>query len=201
MSSESVIIAPYPGIVAKAPRIREVGANQRIGQTANSIRGRLLGFIRKRVASEDDAEDILQDVFYQFVASADIEEPIEQVASWLYTVAKNKITDWYRKKRPETFDPDDEANALGVLALIGDAQDTPEGSYEQKLMWEAISSALDELPTKQREVFIMHEIEGRPFKEIAEMTGENINTLLARKRYATLTLREKLQEVYDDFVS
>ena len=201
MSSESVILAPHPGIVANAPRIREVGANQRIGQTANSIRGRLLGFIRKRVASEDDAEDILQDVFYQFVASADIEEPIEQVASWLYTVAKNKITDWYRKKRPETFDPDDEANALGVLALIGNTQDTPEGSYEQKLMWEAISSALDELPTKQREVFIMHEIEGRPFKEIAEMTGENINTLLARKRYATLTLREKLQEVYDDFVS
>ncbi len=201
MSSESVIIAPYPGIVAKTPRIREVGANQRIGQTASSIRGRLLGFIRKRVASEDDAEDILQDVFYQFIASADIEEPIEQVASWLYTVAKNKITDWYRKKRPESFDPDDEANALGVLALIGDTQDTPEGSYEQKLMWEAISSALDELPAKQREVFIMHEIEGRPFKEIAEKTGENINTLLARKRYATLTLREKLQEVYDDFVS
>jgi RNA polymerase sigma factor (sigma-70 family) len=161
---------------------------------------RLLDFIRRRVRSEADAEDILQDVFYQLAETDSIAEPIEQLTSWLFTVARNKIIDWYRKKKPESLPveiPDDDAR-LGVSDLLLDPRQNPDDVYARSILWDTFSDALEELPDNQREVFVLHEFEGRSFKEIAELTGEPINTLLSRKRYAVLFLREQLRELYDE---
>jgi len=163
-------------------------------------RRRLLDFIRRRVRSEADAEDILQDVFYQLAETDSIAEPIEQLTSWLFTVARNKIIDWYRKKKPESLPveiPDDDAR-LGVSDLLLDPRQNPDDVYARSILWDTFSDALEELPDNQREVFVLHEFEGRSFKEIAELTGEPINTLLSRKRYAVLFLREQLRELYDE---
>jgi RNA polymerase sigma factor (sigma-70 family) len=161
---------------------------------------RLLDFIRRRVRSEADAEDILQDVFYQLAETDSIAEPIEQLTSWLFTVARNKIIDWYRKKKPESLPveiPDDDAR-LGVSDLLLDPRQNPDDVYARSILWDTFGDALEELPDNQREVFVLHEFEGRSFKEIAELTGEPINTLLSRKRYAVLFLREQLRELYDE---
>jgi RNA polymerase sigma factor (sigma-70 family) len=162
----------------------------------------LLGFIRKRVKSDADAEDILQDVWYQFSAIVN-SEPIEQTGAWLYKVARNKITDKY-KKRSEVLlddiapdsDEEDDTLAIGDILLTDDK--TPETAYMRDLVWEQLFIALDELPEEQRQVFIWHELEDIPFKEIAEMTGLNTNTLVLRKRYAVLHLRERLKQLYQD---
>jgi RNA polymerase sigma factor (sigma-70 family) len=167
-----------------------------------SQRKRLFDFIRRRIRSESDAEDILQDVFYQLVSSYSVTEPIENLTAWLYTVARNRITDWYRKRRAVPLPDGGESGITnGPLILdeiLFDPQDSPDSVYWRSMVWQELADALDELPERQRAVFVWHELEGRSFKEIAEMTGEPINTLLSRKRYAVLELRKRLQDVYDE---
>jgi RNA polymerase sigma factor (sigma-70 family) len=164
-------------------------------------RKRLFEFIRRRVRTEEDAEDILQDVFYQFVQSYNVAEPIEKLTSWLFTVARNKIIDWYRKRRPRAYDrsQDESGEPLNLEDILFDPRQNPDEVYSRSLVWTELADALDELPDEQREVFVMHELEGISFKEMAEMTGEGVNTLLSRKRYAVLHLRERLRELYNEF--
>jgi RNA polymerase sigma factor (sigma-70 family) len=173
---------------------------EKIDSTVKSERRRLFDFIRKRVRSEEDAEDILQDVFFQLASNYSVTEPIEQLTSWLFMVARNKIIDLYRKRKPESFPvertEDDEHPVLADLLM--DPRQDPDSVYERSLLWSEFADALEDLPDNQREVFVMHEFEGRSFKEIAELTGEPVNTLLSRKRYAVLFLREQLQELYDE---
>lgn len=167
---------------------------------------RLKGFIRNRVDSTEDAEDILQDVFYQLAQADQMMKPIEQISAWLYTVTRNRITDLYRKKKPEALseyysDDEEEAMAAEISELLFDTGNTPETEYLKSLIWEELEKALDELPMEQRMVFEMHELEGISFKEIAQKTGETENTLISRKRYAVLHLRKRLQILYDEFLN
>jgi RNA polymerase sigma factor (sigma-70 family) len=174
-----------------------------IEQTVRSERKRLLDFIRRRVHNESDAEDILQDVFYQLVTSYSVAEPIERLTSWLFTVARNKIIDWYRKRRPGVL-PIDGGEGIAPLNLeeiLFDPTQNPDDLYFRSLIWTELADALDELSDEQRDVFVMHELQGRSFKEIAELTGEPLNTLLSRKRYAVLFLRERLQELYQEMLT
>jgi RNA polymerase sigma factor (sigma-70 family) len=174
-----------------------------------SERKRLFDFIRRRVRTEADAEDILADVFYQMVASYSVTEPIEKMTSWLLTVARNKIIDWYRKRKPESFRQRTDESVLpqnlplnlplNLEDILFDPGQNPDVLYARSLVWTELADALEDLPDEQRDVFVMHELEGKSFKEIAEITGEPVNTLLSRKRYAVLYLREALQELYDDF--
>jgi len=175
-----------------------------ITQVINDYSKRLLGFIRKRVRNEADAEDILQDVFYQFIGNT---EPIEQLTSWLFTVTRNKIIDRQRKHKPDliedVYTTADDEESLNWSELFFDSSDNPETDYLRTLFWETLNEALDELPEEQKQVFILNELEGVPFKIIAEQTGETINTLISRKRYAVLHLRQRLQVLrlstaYDD---
>ena len=163
---------------------------------------RLFGFIRQRVNNEADAEDILQDVWYQFSASA---EPIEQVSSWLFTVARNKITDRYRKKKPELLDdifpPGEEGSGSFRDILFDDSPDNPESVYLRNLFWETLEDALEELPEEQRKVFVRHELEDVPFKTISEETGIPVNTLISRKRYAVLHLRSRLEDLRNELIN
>lgn len=184
--------------VEAALPIRERDAT--IARTFREERTRLAEFIRRRVRTEEDAEDILQDVFYQLAASYSVTEPIEKLTSWLFTVARNKIIDWYRKKRTDSLpaDFDNPDSPLNLADILYDPNDNPDQVYARSLVWTDLADALDELPEEQREVFVMHELQGKSFKEISEETGENMNTLLSRKRYAVLFLREKLQELYDE---
>ncbi|MEP6748145.1 MAG: sigma-70 family RNA polymerase sigma factor [Bacteroidota bacterium] len=173
-----------------------------ITRVINDYSRRLLGFIRKRVSNEADAEDILQDVFYQFIGNA---EPIEQVTSWLFTVARNKIIDKQRKKKPESLEDmyasTEEDITFDWTEVFFDNTDNPETSYLRSLFWEALDNALNELPQEQKDVFIMNEIDGIPFKEIAAKTGQTVNTLLSRKRYAVLHLRDRLSVLKDELLN
>lgn len=176
-------------------------------QTFRKERGKLLSFIRGRVKSAEEAEDILQDVFYQFVAGFEAIESMDRVTSWLYSVARNKIIDRYRRdaSRPRTtsFDgslSNEDDAPLTLQEILPDLDQTPEGSLLRDAIWEEIMTALEELPAEQREIFIQNEIEEQGFREIAERTGVSINTLLSRKRYAILALRKRLQRFYDDVV-
>jgi RNA polymerase sigma factor (sigma-70 family) len=171
-----------------------------IDKAVRGERTRLFDFIRRRVRSEADAEDILQDVFYQLASSYSVTEPIEEMTAWLFRVARNKIIDWYRKKKPDTVQVDrtDNEVQLGPAEMLFDPRQDPDAVYARSLLWTELSDALDELPENQREVFMMHELQGLSFKEIAELTGEPVNTLLSRKRYAVLYLREQLQELYNE---
>ena len=174
-----------------------------ITQVITDYSKRLMGFIRKRVNNEADAEDILQDVFYQFIGNT---QPIEQMTAWLFTVARNKIIDRQRKKRPEALEDlfgeeDAEEGGLNWTEFLFDASDNPEKDYLRTLFWEELNNALNELPEEQRQVFILNELEGVPFKEIAERTGETVNTLLSRKRYAVLHLRERLRVLKDELLN
>ena len=172
-----------------------------ITQVINDYSKRLLGFIRKRVRNEADAEDILQDVFYQFIGNT---EPIEQLTSWLFTVTRNKIIDKQRKHKPDLIEDiyaTDDEESLNWSELFFDSNDNPETDYLRTLFWEALNEALDELPEEQKQVFILNELEGVPFKIIAEQTGETINTLISRKRYAVLHLRERLQVLRDELLN
>lgn len=177
--------------------------NKSIDETVAGERRRLFDFIRRRVPTDDDAEDILQDVFFQFVSTVRL-EPIERAASWLFKVAGNKVIDWYRKKKPErlerrsVFDDEDETSFYPE-DLLFDGNDTPDEQYARNMVWDQLYAALGELPEEQREVFIMQELDGMSFKDISAITGEPVNTLISRKRYAVLHLRERLKELYDEF--
>lgn len=164
-----------------------------ITEVINTYSKRLMAFIRKRVGNEADAEDILQDVFYQLLGNT---KPIEQLTAWLFTVTRNKITDRNRKKKPELLEDlytgGSDETAFDWTNLFFDERNSPETDYLRSLFWETLYAALNELPASQRDVFILNEIEGVPFKEIAEQTGETVNTLISRKRYAVLHLRERL---------
>lgn len=173
-----------------------------ITQVINEYSKRLLGFIRKRVNNEADAEDILQDVFYQLIGNT---QPIEQLTGWLFTVARNKITDKSRKHKPDLledlFSNADGEELLNWTEMFFDATANPETDYLRSLFWEALNNALKELPEEQRTVFEMNELEGIPFKEISERTGVSVNTLLSRKRYAVLHLRERLQTLRNELLN
>ena len=166
-----------------------------------SERRRLLDFIRQRVRTNEDAEDILQDVFYQLLSGYSVAEPIEKLTSWLFPVSRNKIIDRYRKRRTEPLPDltDDPEAPLNLEEILYDPSQNPDDLFMRSLVWRELADALEELPSKQRDVFVMHELEGKSFREMAELTGESINTLLSRKRYAVLLLREKLRELYDEF--
>ncbi|MFN8312417.1 MAG: sigma-70 family RNA polymerase sigma factor [Cyclobacteriaceae bacterium] len=174
-------------------------------ETFRRERGKLLSFIRSRVGSLEEAEDILQDVFYQFVAGFETIESLDRVTSWLYSVARNKIIDGYRREaaRPQKADFEasagrDDESPLTLQEILPDLDNTPESTLLREAIWDEITLALDELPAEQREIFILNEMEERSFREIAEETGVSINTLLSRKRYAILALRKRLQRFYDD---
>jgi len=166
-------------------------------------RSRLRNFIRRRVPDPRDAEDILQEVFYELVEANRLLMPIEHVTGWLFRVARNRITDLFRKKKPETFSDaaveDQDGEVLKIEDLLPSPDAGPEALYARHVLLDELELALDELPDEQREVFIAHELEGRSFKEMAAEAGVNVNTLLSRKRYAVLHLRERLQSIYDEF--
>lgn len=190
---ETLTIAPGMAIDRK----------RNITQVITEYSKRLMGFIRKRVNNEADAEDIMQDVFYQFIGNT---QPIEQMTAWLFTVARNKIIDRQRKKRPEALEDlfgeeDAEEGGLNWTEFLFDASDNPEKDYLRTLFWEELNNALNELPEEQKQVFILNELEGVPFKEIAERTGETVNTLLSRKRYAVLHLRNRLSVLKDELMN
>jgi RNA polymerase sigma factor (sigma-70 family) len=165
-------------------------------------RKKFLGFIRQRVRSQEEAEDILQDVFTNVLAaSAHVQKPIENIASWVFTAVRNRIIDSYRKKRAETFSDIQNPNQMedggeGFESFIGDYSYSPDNDLMRKTIWESVQSGLGELPEEQRDVFIKNEFEGVSFREMSEETGVNINTLLARKRYAVLHLRKRLKDLY-----
>jgi RNA polymerase sigma factor (sigma-70 family) len=177
--------------------------DQRISEVVKREQARLRNFIRRRVPDPRDAEDILQDVFYRLVEANRLLMPIEHVTGWLFRVARNRITDLFRKKKPESFsdttvaDQDDEPLQLEDLLPSPDAG--PEALYARNVLLDELELAIEELPEDQREVFVAHELEGRSFKELAAETGVSVNTLLSRKRYAVLHLRERLQSIYDEF--
>jgi RNA polymerase sigma factor (sigma-70 family) len=176
--------------------------DRRISEVVERERSRLRHFIRRRVPDPRDAEDILQEVFYELVEANRLLMPIEHVTGWLFRVARNRITDLFRKRQPESFTDaavvaDDEPLRLEDLLPSPDAG--PEALYARGVLLDALEQALDELPPEQREVFVAHELEGRSFKELAAASGVGVNTLLSRKRYAVLHLRARLQGVYDDF--
>jgi RNA polymerase sigma factor (sigma-70 family) len=176
-------------------------ANQ-IEDLFKTDRKKFLGFIRQRVRSQEEAEDILQDVFTNVLAaSRNVEKPIENIASWVFTAVRNRIIDSYRKKRAETFSdmqtPSQSENGIDTFeSFIGDMTTSPELDHLRKTIWESVQDGLQELPEEQRDVFVKNEFEGVSFREMSEDTGVNINTLLARKRYAVLHLRKRLKDLY-----
>lgn len=176
--------------------------DKRIAETVSRERGRLANFIRRRVPDASEAEDILQDVFFEFVAAYRLPEPIEQVGAWLFRVARNRIIDRFRKKKEEPLlevsGEGDEGSWLDEVLPSSDAG--PEAAYARGVLLEELYAALAELPEDQRAVFIAHELEGRSFKELAAESGVGVNTLLARKRYAVMHLRARLRLIYDEFM-
>jgi RNA polymerase sigma factor (sigma-70 family) len=177
--------------------------DQRISDVVKREQSRLRNFIRRRVPDPLDAEDILQDVFYRLVEANRLLMPIEHVTGWLFRVARNRITDLFRKKEPENFRELEPAGEGGELLQFEDLLPSPdagpEAIYARSVLLDEMERALDELPQEQRAVFVAHEFEGRSFKELSAATGESVNTLLSRKRYAVLHLRERLRRVYDEF--
>jgi RNA polymerase sigma factor (sigma-70 family) len=179
---------------------------QHIADTIKNYGARLQGFIRKRVRNSEDADDILQEVYYQLADADRLLKPIDQMAAWLFTVARNRITDLYRKKKtesmPEFFaETEDEGSFRELRNLMFDNGSTPEDDYLRSLVWIELEKALDELPEEQRLVFELTELKGLSFKEISKQTGVTVNTLISRKRYAVLVLRERLQLIYDELIN
>lgn len=183
-----------------------------ITATVRREQSRLVNFIRRNVRDRTDAEDILQDVLYEFVEAYRLPETIEQAGAWLFRVARNRIIDRFRKKKEQplgelagsdddafSFDVDDEDSPYRLDLALPSPDAGPQAQYARRRLLDALQQALDELPANQREVFVAHEIEGLSFKELAEKTGAPVNTLLARKRYAVLQLRARLQPIYDEF--
>lgn len=172
--------------------------NERIDETVRAEGGRLLRFIRGRVRTDEDAQDILQDTFSQLVESTRRLEKIEQIGAWLFRVARNKIADLYRKKRPVNQSALTEADTVFLAEILPDLGDSPEDAMMRDVIWEAIQEALDDLPPEQKEVFEWHEFDGMRFKEIAELTGETENTLRLRKYRAVQALRVTLSTLYSE---
>jgi len=177
--------------------------DRRISDVVTREQSRLRNFIRRRVPDPRDAEDILQEVFYELVEANRLLMPIEHVTGWLFRVARNRITDLFRKKKPQSLSDaaaaSDEEESLLLEDLLPSPDAGPDGLYARSVLLDELEDALDELPEEQREVFVRHEIEGRSFKEMAAESGVSVNTLLSRKRYAVLHLRERLQSIYDEF--
>lgn len=180
--------------------------DRRIAQTIERERGRLRNFIRRRVPDREDVEDVLQDVFYEFVAAYRLMKPIEEAGAWLFRVARNRIIDRFRKRKPESLsaarpirDHETDAEIDLIEDLLPSPDAGPEAAYARSVLLDEIEAALAELPEEQRYVFVAHELEGRSFRELALETGAGVNTLLSRKRYAVLHLRRRLQKIYDDF--
>lgn len=176
-------------------------------QTTSDIvereRSRLRSFIRRRVPDAEDAEDILQDVLARLIEANEILVPIEHVTGWLYRVARNRITDLFRARRAERFSemvPNDD-DGFSFEEMLPSPDDGPDALLERHTLLEALELAIDELPRDQRDVFVAHELEGKSFNEISAGTGVNVNTLLSRKRYAVLALRERLQSIHDEFTN
>jgi RNA polymerase sigma factor (sigma-70 family) len=190
------------------PRMADA-QNRQIQETVTRERRRLLEFIRKRIPRPEDAEDIVQDVFYEFTEMYRLMKPVEQITSWLFTVARNKITDRFRKKKPVLLEDvftfrggDEESDGYLLDDLLPAANVRPaDVEIMRETIMDALMEALDELPEEQRLVFIQHELEDKSFKEIAEATGVTMNTLLSRKRYAVLYLRERLKDLYSDLLN
>jgi RNA polymerase sigma factor (sigma-70 family) len=179
---------------------------RRIAAAVESQQGRLRRFIRRRVGDAEDAEDILQDVFYELLLAYRLMEPVEHVGAWLFRVARNRITDLFRKKKPDPMPGGPVARAedgeeLSLEDLLPSPDKGPDAAYARAVLLEELDAALDELPEEQRDVFVAHEMEGRSFKEMAEETGVSINTLLSRKRYAVLHLRRRLQAIHDELTN
>jgi len=177
--------------------------DRQISEIIAEQRSRLGNFIRRRVPDPRDAEDILQDVFYELVEANRLLMPIEHVTGWLFRVARNRITDLFRKKKPVSFSDTavagEDNELLRFEDLLPSPDAGPEALYARNALFDELEVAVDELPVEQRKVFVAHELEGRSFKELAAETGVSINTLLSRKRYAVLHLRERLQSIYDEF--
>jgi RNA polymerase sigma factor (sigma-70 family) len=178
--------------------------DQRISEAISRDRPRLRNFIRRRVADAADAEDILQDVFYELVEAYRMMQPVEQVTAWLFRVARNRITDLFRRKsreasRTEPAPVSDDGELLLLEELLPSPDAGPEAAYARGVLLDELEDALDELPEEQKEVFIGHELMGYSFKELSEQSGISVNTLLSRKHYAVLHLRERLRTIYDEF--
>jgi RNA polymerase sigma factor (sigma-70 family) len=177
--------------------------DRQISEIVAQERSRLRNFIRRRVPDPSDAEDIVQEVFYELVEANRLLMPIEHVTGWLFRVARNRITDLFRKNKLKTFSDGavegEGGEVLQIEDLLPSPDAGPEALYIRSVLFEELELALDELPEEQREVFVAHELEGRSFKEMAVRTGVSVNTLLSRKRYAVLHLRERLQTIYDEF--
>ena len=179
--------------------------DQRITEVVEREQSRLRGFIRRRVPDPRDVEDILQDVFYELVEANRLLVPIDHVTGWLFRVARNRIIDLFRRKKPESFTDaaviDEEGELLRIEDILPLPDAGPDALYLRNLLLDELEDALEDLPEEQREVFVAHELEGRSFKELAAETGAGVNTLLSRKRYAVLHLRERLQDIYDEFTN
>lgn len=178
--------------------------DRRIVEAARLQASRLKSFIRRRVPDERDAEDILQDVFYELVEAYRLVKPIEQVGAWLFQVARNRITDLFRKKRPdslasEPLTTDEHGRSLALEDLLPSPDAGPEAAYARSVLIDELEAALEELPEEQRRAFIAHEIEGRSFKDLARRSGVSVNTLVLRKHRAVAFLRERLEEIYREF--
>lgn len=178
--------------------------DRQISEIMAEERPRLLNFIRRRVPDLSDAEDIVQDVFYRLVEANRLLMPIDHVTGWLFHVARNRITDFFRKKKPGLFSDaaveDESGELLRIEDLLPSPAAGPDAIYLRNLLLDELELAIDELPDDQREVFVAHEMDGRSFQELAVETGVNVNTLLSRKRYAVLHLRERLQSIHDEFM-
>ena len=177
--------------------------DRRISEVVKREQSRLRNFIRSRVSDSRDADDILQEVFYELVEANRLLMPIEHIGAWLFRVARNRITDLFRKKKPEPLSEVGRVDEDGVFLQLEDLLPSPdagpEAAYARSVLFDELVVAIDELPEEQREVFLAHEVEGRSFKELAAETGVSVNTLLSRKRYAVLHLRERLQSIYKEF--
>jgi RNA polymerase sigma factor (sigma-70 family) len=180
--------------------------NRQISEVVYRERSRLRNFVRKRVHDAGDAEDILQDVLYELVEAYRLMRPIEHAGAWLYRVARNRVIDFFRKKRLAALgdalaNRADDEGALTLEDLLPSPDAGPEAVYARGVLLQELNAAIEELPEEQRDVFIAHEIEGRSFKEIAGETGVGLNTLLSRKRYAVIHLRRRLQAIYDEYLN
>jgi len=169
--------------------------DRRIAETVARERARLRNFIRARVPDPGDAEDILQEVFYELVEAVRAMEPLQEITAWLFRVARNRIIDLFRKKKPEPLED------LGLEDLLPSPDGGQEAAYARSVLLDELDATLDELPPAQREVFVAHELQGRSFKELAAESGVPLNTLLTRKHYAVLHLRRRLQEIYEEYTS
>jgi RNA polymerase sigma factor (sigma-70 family) len=177
--------------------------DRQIGEVMATERSRLLSFIRRRVPNEFDAEDLLQEVLFELVQAHRLLQPVDYVTGWLFRVARNRITDMFRKKKPEAFADllveNEEGEALNFEDLLPSPEEGPEAVYLRGLLLDELETAVTDLPEEQRAVFVAHEVEGLSFKELSAATGVNVNTLLSRKRYVVLQLRERLQRIHDEF--